>query len=218
MSIKSSIKTVLTLGQGLAGGIPDAASDADPIELFDAWFEAVRESGILLPESAALATATADGAPSVRMVLLRGVDERGFVFYTNYGSRKARELEENPRAALCLHWAVHQRQVRVTGSVQRASGEESAAYWSTRGRGSQLGAWASRQSEAFDRRTDLEDRARDVQERFADAEEVPLPPFWGGYRIDPEVIEFWQGRADRLHDRLVFKRSGNGWTTERLNP
>jgi len=217
MSTKSSIKTVLTLGQGLAGGIPDAAEDADPIELFEAWFEAVRESGVLLPESVALATATPDGAPSVRMVLLRGVDERGFVFYTNYGSRKAHDLEENPRAALCFHWAVHQRQVRVTGSVQRVSGEESAAYFATRDRGSQVGAWASRQSETLARRADLEARAREVQERFAGTE-VPLPPFWGGYRIDPDAIEFWQGRADRLHDRLVFSRSGDGWTSERLHP
>ena len=217
MSIKSSIKTVLTLGQGLAGGIPDAADDANPIELFEAWFEAVRESGILLPESAALATATRDGVPSVRMVLLRGVDERGFVFYTNYGSRKAHELEENPRAALCFHWAVHQRQVRVTGSVRRVSEEESAAYFATRGRGSQVGAWASRQSETLARREDLEAMAHELQERFAGGE-VPLPPFWGGYRIDPDAIEFWQGRADRLHDRLLFNRSGDGWTTERLHP
>ena len=217
MSIKSSIKTVLTLGQGLAGGIPDAADDANPIELFEAWFEAVRESGILLPESAALATATRDGVPSVRMVLLRGVDERGFVFYTNYGSRKAHELEENPRAALCFHWAVHQRQVRVTGSVRRISEEESAAYFATRGRGSQVGAWASRQSETLARREDLEAMAHELQERFAGGE-VPLPPFWGGYRIDPDAIEFWQGRADRLHDRLVFNRSGDGWTSERLHP
>ena len=217
MSIKSSIKTVLTLGQGLAGGIPDAADDANPIELFEAWFEAVRESGILLPESAALATATRDGVPSVRMVLLRGVDERGFVFYTNYGSRKAHELEENPRAALCFHWAVHQRQVRVTGSVRRVSEEESAAYFATRGRGSQVGAWASRQSETLARREDLEAMAHELQERFAGGE-VPLPPFWGGYRIDPDAIEFWQGRADRLHDRLFFNRSGDGWTTERLQP
>jgi len=132
MSLKSSIKTVLTLGRGVAGGLPEAAEHADPIELFEAWFDAARESGILLPDSAALATATPEGIPSARMVLLKGVDSRGFVFYTNYGSQKARELDANPHAALCLHWAVLQRQVRVSGRVERIGEEESAAYFATR--------------------------------------------------------------------------------------
>jgi pyridoxamine 5'-phosphate oxidase len=217
MSLKSSIKTVITLGKGLAGGLPEAAEKADPIDLFEAWFDAARESGILLPESVALATSTADGVPSVRMVLLKGVDERGFVFFTNYGSQKARELEANPRAALCFHWAVLQRQVRVAGRVARVSEEESAAYFATRGRGSQIGAWASRQSEPLARRDDLERRAREAEERFAGGD-VPHPPFWGGYRLEPSRIEFWQGRADRLHDRLVFLREGEAWATQRLHP
>jgi len=217
MSLKSSIKTVLTLGQGLAGGLPDSAGDDDPIALFGSWFAAARESGILLPESVALATASPDGMPSVRMVLLKHADARGFVFYTNYGSRKARELDENPRAALCFHWAVLQRQVRVAGRVARTSAEESAAYFATRGRGSQIGAWASRQSEPLASHASLEARVRDATERF-DGHEVPLPPFWGGYRLEPSRIEFWQGRADRLHDRLLFARDGDGWTTERLYP
>jgi len=217
MSLKSSIKTVLTLGKGVVGGLPEAAEAADPIERFRAWFEAARESGILLPESVALATSTAEGVPSVRMVLLKSVDAHGFVFYTNYGSQKAREMESNPRAALCFHWAVLQRQVRVSGGVARVSPQESAEYFATRGRGSQLGAWASRQSEPLSSRDELEQRARDAEERFA-GEDVPAPPFWGGYRLDPLRIEFWQGRADRLHDRLVFQRAGDGWTTQRLNP
>jgi pyridoxamine 5'-phosphate oxidase len=217
MSLKSSLKTVLTLGRGLTAGLPEAAEDADPIELFRAWFEAANEAGILLPEAVTLATASAAGEPSARMVLLKGADADGFVFFTNYGSRKAHDLDENPRAALCFHWAVLQRQVRVAGTVSRVSAEESAAYFATRGRGSQIGAWASRQSERLGRREELEQRVRDADARFPESD-VPLPPFWGGYRLVPSRIEFWQGRADRLHDRLVFSREGGAWRTERLYP
>jgi len=216
MSLKSSLKTVLTLGQGLAGGLPDAAADADPIDLFHLWFEAASESGILLPEAMSLATATPDGVPSVRMVLLKHADQDGFVFYTNYGSQKAAELDANPRAALCFHWAVLQRQVRVAGTVTRVGEAESAEYFATRGRGSQVGAWASRQSQPLDAREALEARVREIDAEYPD--EVPLPPFWGGYRLAPERIEFWQGRADRLHDRLRFQRQGAGWTSQRLYP
>jgi len=217
MSLKSSIKTVLTLGKGIAEGLPEATEEADPIELFQAWFEAARESGILFPESVALATSTSEGVPSVRMVFLKSVDPRGFVFFTNYGSQKARELDANPRAALCFHWVILGRQVRVAGHVARVSQQESAAYFATRDRESQLGAWASRQSEPLSSREELERRARQAEERFAGGD-VPLPPFWGGYRLDPVKIEFWQGRAGRLHDRLVFHREGDGWTTQRLHP
>lgn len=217
MSLKSSLKTVLTLGRGAAGGLPDAAADADPIELFQDWFAAAEEAGLLLPEAVTLATASADGEPSARMVLLKGADTAGFVFFTNYGSRKGRELDENPRAALCFHWAALQRQVRVSGSVVKVSAEESAAYFATRGRGSQIGAWASRQSERLASRDELQERVRAAEARFADAD-VPVPPFWGGYRLVPERIEFWQGRADRLHDRLLFSRDGAGWRAERLYP
>jgi pyridoxamine 5'-phosphate oxidase len=217
MSLESSIKTVLTLGKGLAVGLPPAADDADPIELFTSWFEAARGAGVLLPEAVTLATATPDGFPSARMVLLKEVDARGFVFFTNYGSRKARELEANPRAALCFHWAVLQRQVRVTGRVARVDAEESAEYFATRPRGSQIGAWASQQSQRLPSREDLERTVRDLGDKYA-GQDVPLPPFWGGYRLEPLEIEFWQGRADRLHDRLVFTRAADGWSTQRLYP
>jgi pyridoxamine 5'-phosphate oxidase len=217
MSLKSSLKTVLTLGQGVAGGLPDAAMDADPIELFQLWFEAAHESGILLPDAMSLATASPDGVPSVRMVLLKQVDQDGFVFFTNFESQKSRELEANPHAALCLHWSVLQRQVRVAGPVERLGKEENERYFATRGRGSQLGAWASRQSEVLPARSELEDRVREIDGKFADGD-IPLPSFWGGYRVIPERIEFWQGRADRLHDRLRFLRDGPGWTTQRLYP
>ncbi len=217
MSLESSIKTILTLGKGLAAGLPPAADDADPIELFTTWFEAARGAGVLLPEAVTLATATPDGVPSARMVLLKDVDAQGFVFFTNYGSRKARELDANPRAALCFHWAVLQRQVRASGRVSRVTEDESAAYFATRPRGSQIGAWASQQSEPLTKRDDLERSVHELSERF-EGRDVPLPPFWGGYRLEPEEIEFWQGRVDRLHDRLVFRRADGGWSTRRLFP
>lgn len=217
MSLKSSLRTLLTLGKGVVQGIPEAAADRDPIELFREWFDAATESGIFMPEASALATATADGAPSVRMVLLKTLDARGFVFYTNYESRKAVELESNPRAALCFHWAVLERQVRVEGRVERVSQEESFAYYSTRPRGSRIGAWASAQSEPLPSREALEERVRRFEKEYP-GDEVPLPPFWGGYLLRPETIEFWQGKANRLHERLVFRRAGERWETVRLYP
>lgn len=215
MSLKSSLRTIVTLGQGVIQGIPEAAADRDPIELFGEWFRVASESGIVHPEAMALATASAEGAPSVRMVLLKDVDERGFVFFTNYGSRKASELDANPQAALCLHWAVLERQVRIEGAVERVSREESKRYYDSRGRGSRIGAWASEQSRPLERREDLEARVREFDAKYP-GEDVPLPPFWGGYLLRPARIEFWQGKADRLHERLVFVRSGEGWETLRL--
>ena len=164
-----------------------------------------------------LATATRDGRPSARMVLLRGVDERGFVFYTNYTSRKGRELDGNPHAALCIHWPTLDEQIRVEGRVERTTDEESDAYFASRPRGSQLGAWASAQSRPLAAREQLEEEYRVVEARFGDRT-VPRPPFWGGFRIIPERIEFWYGRPDRLHDRLVYTRDGAAWKIERLYP
>ena len=164
-----------------------------------------------------LATATPDGRPSARVVLLKGFDERGFVFYTNYEGRKGEELEENPYCALVFYWAELERQVRVEGRVSRVPKRESDEYFGSRPRGSRLGAWASEQSRPVGGREVLEERLRVLEAEY-EAREVPRPPFWGGYRVEPEVIEFWQGRENRLHDRLVYRRSGGGWGRERLQP
>jgi len=217
MSLKSSLRTLVTLGKGVIQGIPEAAAGRDPIELFKEWFDAAAESGLLLPEAAALATASSEGAPSVRMVLLKTLDSRGFVFYTNYESRKAAEMKANPRAALCFHWAVLERQVRIEGRVERVPTEESSAYFSTRPRGSRIGAWASRQSEPLPSREALEERVRHFEREYP-GDAVPLPPFWGGYLLRPDTIEFWQGKADRLHERLSFRRAAERWETVRLYP
>lgn len=195
----------------------DARGIDDPLELFQRWFADVERAGVEMPEAMALATATADGAPSVRMVLLKGADADGFTFFTNYESRKAGELEQNPRAALCFHWKELDRQVRVTGTVTRVSEEESLAYFRSRPEGSRVGAWASRQSRPLASREELLAQVDEVRARFEESD-VPLPPFWGGYRVRPERIEFWQGRPDRLHDRFAFDRVDGGWTVVRLYP
>jgi pyridoxamine 5'-phosphate oxidase len=165
----------------------------------------------------ALATADQAGRPSVRMVLVRGVDERGFVFHTNYSSRKGRELDENPNAALCYYWPTLDEQIRVEGTIERLSADESDAYFVSRPRGSQLGAWASDQSALLPTRETLEEKYREIEQRFAN-QTVPRPLFWGGYRLNPSRIEFWYGRPDRLHDRIVYTREGDGWRIERLYP
>jgi pyridoxamine 5'-phosphate oxidase len=170
-----------------------------------------------MPETVVLATATPDGAPSARAVLLKGVDERGFAVFTNLESRKGRELDANPRAALVFLWPALGRQVRVEGASEPLDRPEVDAYFATRPRGSQIGAWASPQSSVIPGRDDLEARVAETEERFG-AGEVPAPRFWGGYRIRPEAVEFWQHRDDRLHDRLRYRRSADGWTVERLAP
>jgi pyridoxamine 5'-phosphate oxidase len=164
-----------------------------------------------------LATADASGRPSARMVLLKGIDERGFVFFTNYESRKSMDLAENPFAALCIHWAKAAEQIRVEGRIERVSDAESDAYFETRPRGSQIGAWASRQSAPLPSREALLERVREIERRF-DGRPVPRPEFWGGYRVVPERIEFWYGQESRLHDRVVYLRHGDGWRIERLYP
>ena len=183
--------------------------DADPIAQFHAWSAAAAEAGVNMPEAAAVATASGDGAPSVRMVLVKQADERGLVFFTNYESRKARELALNPAAALLFYWDPLGRQVRIEGTVERTSPEESAAYIRSRARGSQLSALSSPQSRPVESRAWLEARVADLTERYADAE-LPLPQAWGGFRLTPATFEFWQNRADRLHDRLLYRRRPEG--------
>lgn len=218
-TVKAHLQALLNLGRGVIAGMPDPTGDEDPFHLFRAWYDTAEESGLFLPEAMALATATPDGRPSVRMVLLKGLDEEGFTFFTNYESRKAREMKENPHASLCFHWAVLERQLRVEGTVHRTTEEESEAYFRTRARGSRIGAWASAQSRPLDQRSTLQERVKEAEERFR-GDEVPLPPFWGGYRLVPTVMEFWQGRVSRLHDRWVFRRKAPEaeWELERLYP
>jgi pyridoxamine 5'-phosphate oxidase len=192
------------------------AASANPIAEFQAAVQRAGGRGID-PAPVALATADREGRPSVRIVLLRGADQRGFVFHTNYTSRKARELDENPHAAICVHWHAIEEQIRIEGTVERLGGAESDAYFASRPRGSQLGAWASRQSAPLTSRETLEQEYRAVEQRFAGGD-VPRPPFWGGFRLIPARIEFWFGRADRLHDRLVYVREGEGWSVEILYP
>jgi pyridoxamine 5'-phosphate oxidase len=189
----------------------------DPLEQFRHWYEHAVASGVAEPEAMALATATPDGAPSVRFVLLKGIDARGVEFYTNYESRKGRELAANPQAALAILWKPLQRQVRLEGPVERLAPEESDAYFATRARGSRLGAWASRQSTEIPDREHLEARLREVEAAYP-GDEVPRPDYWGGYVLRPTAIEFWEGRANRLHDREQFTRTADGWTARRLSP
>ena len=190
----------------------------DPIALAQRWFADAQAAGIEQHDAMTLATATPDGRPSARAVLLKGIDARGFAFFTNYDSRKGRELDANPRAALVLLWIPLQRQVRVTGSVARLDAEESDAYFATRPRGSQLGAWASQQSRPLPDRAELERRWEALDERYG-GEAVPRPSHWGGYRVEPDEIEVWQGRANRLHDRFAYTRTPDGgWTHVRLQP
>ncbi len=191
----------------------------DPLAVLGRWLGEARDADLFEPEAAALATSTSAGHPSVRMVLVRGVEEGDLRFYTNHESRKATELAANPRAALVFHWGGElRRQARVEGRVERLSEPESAAYFATRARASRLGAWASPQSRRLADRAELDRLLTDAEGRFAAEDDVPLPPFWGGYRIVPEAVELWRNRPNRLHDRARYERSGGGWDRFRLAP
>ncbi len=202
----------------LTGGV--SSPPLDPLARFREWLDAVVAAEVVEPTTMVLATADAHGRPSARAVLLKGVDERGFRFFTNLRSAKAADLAANPACALAFVWPALARQVRVAGRAEQLSAEESAAYFATRPRGSRLGAWASPQSEVIESRQALDDRMAELEARFAGTDDIPLPPFWGGYVVVPERLEFWEGRSDRLHDRHRYRRSAPGqpWLAERLAP
>ena len=201
-----------------ARGLAEEDLADDPYEQFARWFADAARSGMTEPNAMVVATADAAGHPSARTVLLKGYDRRGFVFYTNYESHKGRDLEVNPQASLLFPWHPIARQVIVCGPVARVGRDETVAYFRSRPHGSQLGAWASEQSRPVGSREELERRYAELAARYPESESVPAPPHWGGYRVAAERVEFWQGRENRLHDRLVFTRAGEGWRVERLCP
>jgi pyridoxamine 5'-phosphate oxidase len=199
-------------------GLEESDADPNPIEQFRKWFDEALAANLHEPNAMILATATPGGSPSARVVLLKGYDEQGFAFYTNYEGRKGRELDENPHCSLVFYWGELERQVRIEGRASRLSEMDSDAYYASRPRGSQLGAWASEQSRPVEGRDVLEERLRKLEEEY-EGRGIPRPPFWGGYRVEPEAIEFWQGRENRLHDRLLYLcLDSGGWEMERLQP
>ncbi|MEM1322477.1 MAG: pyridoxamine 5'-phosphate oxidase [Bacteroidota bacterium] len=190
----------------------------DPLKQFTRWFDDAMQAGVPEPNAMTLATATPDGFPSARIVLLKGFDELGFTFYTNFGSQKGQEMDSNPRAALVFCWLQLQRQVRISGAVIRTPQAVAERYFQSRPKGSQIGAWASPQSSVIPDRSGLEARVASLQEQYANQEQLPLPDFWGGYTVQPQVLEFWQGRSSRLHDRIRYRKAGESWQLERLAP
>jgi pyridoxamine 5'-phosphate oxidase len=200
----------------MRSGLAEAQADRDPIRQFESWFQEALRARLPLPNAMTLATASAAGLPSARIVLLKGIESGGFVFYTNYFSRKGRELAERPAACAVFLWSELERQVRVDGTVQKVAAEDSDAYYVTRPLGARLSAWASPQSERVADRSLLEKVFLEKKRQYG--ENPPRPPHWGGYRLLPQAIEFWQGRADRLHDRLLYRKQGESWSIERLAP
>jgi pyridoxamine 5'-phosphate oxidase len=227
MTLFEKLRCLFTFGQGVALPLPDISSQTNPIKLFAQWFNDANKSGILLPESMSVSSCNNNGQPSSRMVLLKEFDEQGFVFYTNYASRKSQDLTENHKIALLFHWNVLQRQVRIEGVVEKVKREQSEKYFHSRDRGSQIGAWASKQSSPLASKEALKKSEAYYTDKFS-GQEVPLPEFWGGWRIKPHYIEFWQGSANRLHDRICFQREHvenetqkdpqNLWRQFKLNP
>ncbi|WP_019026323.1 pyridoxamine 5'-phosphate oxidase [Colwellia piezophila] len=217
MTLFEKLRCLLTFGQGVALSLPEISTDTSPSQLFEQWFTDAKKSGILLPEAMSVSSCNADGQPSSRMVLLKNYDEDGFVFFTNYASRKSHELIENDKVALLFHWNVLQRQIRIEGTVEKVSEQESADYFHSRDRGSQIGAWASKQSQKLKYDDELKERMSHYQNKFSKGE-VPYPEFWGGWRVKPHAIEFWQGRANRLHDRICFEKQNELWTQHKLHP
>ena len=200
-------------------GLLESEIDANPIKQFDSWFQAALDADLLEPNAMTLATASPDGKPTARIVLLKGYDERGFVFYTNYESTKGKQLIANPWAALVFLWDKLERQIRIEGKVVKLSAEESDAYFHSRPLSSQIGAWTSNQSRVIGDRQVLESRQQELEQQYAEARQIPRPPHWGGFRVIPEAIEFWQGRPNRLHDRLIYRlQDDNTWEIDRLAP
>ena len=214
MSLRARIFSL----KGLLLGLHESAVDPDPLAQFKRWYRHARWTGLSMPNSFSLATVTPDGKPDARMLLLKGMDEKGFVFYTNYESRKADEIAKNPNATMVFHWNELFRQVRIEGWLEKVSAAESDAYFQSRVRGSRIGAWASKQSSVISDREELEAKVREVELQYGGQPRILCPPFWGGYRLTPERIEFWQGRPSRLHDRLCFVRENLGWRMFRLSP
>ena len=218
MTLFEKLRCLLTFGRGVALPLPKIPEGAQPFPLFSQWFKEAKESGILLPEAMSVSSCGTDGQPSSRMVLLKEFSENGFVFYTNYASRKSQNLEENNKVALLFHWNVLQRQVRIEGTVEKVSAEQSAQYFHSRDHGSQVGAWASKQSTKIIQNNELQERVDYFNAKYPQGE-VPHPNFWGGWRIKPNYIEFWQGRTSRLHDRICFEKQDSGqWIQYKLNP
>lgn len=213
MTLFEKLRCLLTFGQGVALPLPDISEQTKPIELFSQWFDDAKKSGILLPEAMSVSSCDQEGQPSSRMVLLKEFNDDGFVFYTNYASRKSQDLNENNKIALLFHWNVLQRQVRIEGRVEKVTPEQSEQYFHSRDRGSQIGAWASKQSSPLASKEVLKEREAYYTEKFA-GQEIPLPEFWGGWRIKPHYIEFWQGRANRLHDRICFEQEQSTEATQ----